>query len=261
MFYLNVFKQFYVSLYSPKDMASFRRQRMGKTILYLFLLSLLSIIPTAYYFNMIIKDGISTIQETITTEMPNFEITNGKLTVEGNKPIILNKNGFFIFMDDSGTLTANDVAAQANNGLALLSSEFVLISSGNIQSSPYSFIEGNNETISSWMNEADRLSWIFLSIILIIMYIFTTALVFLKVTIFAAFGVVFKNALARPLNYAQIWKITAYCITLPTLFFTIMDFFQATVPFRLTLSWFITFIVLFLSLKEIPKERDHQSIN
>ncbi len=256
MVYLNVFKQFYVSLYSPKDIASFRKQGMGKTILYVFLLSLLSIIPTSYHFNMIIKDGIRTIQETITTEMPDFEIKNGQLTVEGNEPVILNNNGFSIFIDDSGTLTANEVAAQTKNGLALLPSEFVLVSSGNIQSSPYSFIEGNNKTISSWISEVDQLSWIFLSIILIIFYIFTTALTFLKVTIFAVFGVVFKNALARPLNYAQIWKVTAYCITLPTLFFTIMDFFQATVPFRLSLSWFIIFILLFLTIKEVPNKQD-----
>lgn len=254
MVYLNIFKQFYVSLYSPKDIASFRNQGTGKTILYVFLLSLVSIIPTSYYFNMMIKDGINTIQETITTEMPKFEIKNGTLTVIGNQPTILNKNGFIIFIDDSGTLTRDKVADQATNGLALLKSEIVMISSGNIQSSPYSFIEGNNETISSWLEEANQLLWIFL---FFIFYIFTAALIFLKVAILAVFGMGFKNALAKPLSYTQIWKMTAYCLTLPTIFFTIMDSFQATVPFRMSLSWFIIFILLFLTLKEVPQGKDY----
>lgn len=258
MVYLNLFKQFYVSLYSPRDIASFRNQGLGKTILYVFLLSLVAIIPTSYYFNMVIKDGIGTIQETLTTEMPKFEIKNGTLTVEGNQSTVINKNGFTIFVDDTGTLTTNELADRATNGVALLKSEFVVISSGHIQSSPYSFIEGNNDTISSWLEDADQLLWIFLIIMSFIIYILIAAFTFLKVTIFSVFGLVFKNALAKPLSYAQIWKITAYCLTLPTVFFTIMDSFQATVPFRMSLSWFIIFILLFLTLKEIPQEHDDQ---
>lgn len=255
---LNIFKQLYVSLYSPKDIASFRNQGMGKTILYVFLLSLIAIIPTSYYFNMMIKDGMNTIQETLTTEMPKFEIKNGTLTVEGNQPTVLNKNGFTIYVDDSGTLTAEEVANKVTTGVAFLKSEFVMVSNGNIQSSPYSFIEGNNDTISTWIKDADQLLWVFLVIMFLIFYIFTAALTFLKVTIFAAFGMVFKNALTKPLRYVQLWKITAYCITLPTIFFTIMDAFQATVPFRMSLSLFIIFILLFLTLKEIPQDQEHQ---
>ena len=102
---MNVFKQLYVSLYSPKDMATFRNQGIGKTILFVFLLTLISIIPSSYYFNVMIKDGMNMIQETISTEMPNFEIKNGKLTVEGDQPTIINKNGFVIFVDDSGKVS------------------------------------------------------------------------------------------------------------------------------------------------------------
>lgn len=251
---MNVFKQLYVSLYSPKDMATFRNQGIGKTILFVFLLTLISIIPSSYYFNVMIKDGIHMIQETISTEMPNFEIKNGKLTVEGGQPTIINKNGFVIFVDDSGKVNPDEVSSRFTNGIALLKSEFVIISEGNVQSSPYSFIEGTNQSISLWMDEADRLLWVFLAIMMFIFYIVAAALMFLKVTIFAVFGLIIKNALAKPLRYAELWKISAYCLTLPTIFFTIMDIFQTTVPLSMTLSWFIIFILLLLTLKEVPEE-------
>lgn len=251
---MNVFKQLYVSLYSPKDMAIFRNQKIGKTILYVFLLTLVSIIPSSYYFNTMIKEGIHTIQDTITTEMPKFEINNGKLVAEGKQPTVLNKDGYTILVDDSGTISTNEVANRLTNGIALLQSELVIVSSGSIQSTPYSFIEGNNESISSYLDKADQLLWIFLFIMLIVFYIVAAALTFIKITIFAVFGMMFKNAFAKPLSYAQIWKMTAYCITLPTIFFTIMDFFQAAVPFRMSLSWLIIFLLLFLTLKEVPEK-------
>jgi hypothetical protein len=71
---------------------------------------------------------------------------------------------------------------------------------------------------------------------------------------------VFKNAFAKPLSYGQLWRIAAYCLTLPTIFFTVMDIFQATVPLSMSLSWFIIFIMLILTLKEVPQEQDHRSI-
>ena len=42
---MNIFKQLIVSLYSPKDIAKFHQQGIGKTILFVFFLTLISV-PT-----------------------------------------------------------------------------------------------------------------------------------------------------------------------------------------------------------------------
>lgn len=255
---MNVFKQFYVSLYSPKDIATFRNQGIGKTILFMLFLTFVSILPSSYYVNVMIKDGISAISETVSTEMPSFEIKNGKLTTESDQPTILNKNGFMIFVDDSGKLTAEEVGRRATNGVALLRSEFVIVSAGVVQSSPYSLmntnINANNQTISTWLKDSNQLLWIFLPLMTLMFYIFSVIFMFMKVFIFALFGMVFKNSLGRTLSYGQLWKMTTYCLVLPTVFFTIMDMFQAIVSFRITLSWFVIFIMLLLTIKEVPKD-------
>ncbi len=78
-----------------------------------------------------------------------FEIKNGTLTTEEDEPFSLNKNGYQIFVDGTGALTPEKVAAEADEAVALLKSDLVFVSGGNVQSSPYSVLEGNNQEIST----------------------------------------------------------------------------------------------------------------
>ena len=67
---MNIFKQFYKSMYSPKDIAVFRFQGIGKTILYVFFLTLLSLIPAIYYLSSSPISGVDTIQSSLKNELP-----------------------------------------------------------------------------------------------------------------------------------------------------------------------------------------------
>ncbi|MFD6442593.1 DUF1189 domain-containing protein, partial [Peribacillus sp. NPDC060186] len=240
----------WVSLYSPKDIASFQNQGIGKTILFVFLLSLVAFLPSAFYFGTMVVNGIDAMHETVSEDLPEFEIKNGTLTSESSEPFILNKNGYQIFVDGTGSLTPEDVGSKADEAVALLKSELVFVSSGNVQTSPYSLLEGNNKDISNWLDSVDSVLPIILPLLLLILYLFTACGTFIKVTILAAFGLLFKSNHGRSLAYRHLWRIGAYSITLSTIFFTIMDIFQANVPFASILSWFVTLIMMYLSIKE-----------
>lgn len=138
---LNIFKQLWVSIFSPKDIASFQNQGIGKTILYVFFISLIAFLPSAYYFGTMIVDGIDAMHETVSEDLPAFEIKNGTLTTEEDEPFSLNKNGYQIFVDGTGALTPEKVAAESDEAVALLKSDLVFVSGGNVQSSPYSVLE------------------------------------------------------------------------------------------------------------------------
>jgi hypothetical protein len=247
---LNIFKQLWVSLYSPKDIASFLKQGIGKTILYVFLLSFVSFIPSAFYFGTMVLDGIKTVQETVSEDLPEFKIKNGTLTTESTEPFSMNKNGYQIFVDGTGSLTPETVAMKSDEGVALLKTELVFVSGGNIQTSPYSILEGDNEDISKWIDSINSALPIILPLLLFTLYLFTAGGTFIKVTIVAVFGLLFKNKLGQSIAYRHLWRIAAYSITLATIFFTIMDAFQATVPFASLVSWIVTWIMLYLSIKE-----------
>lgn len=62
---MNIFKQLFKSLYSPKDIAFYRFQGIGKTILYVFFLTLLSVIPTVYYFSAAVINGLDAAQTAV----------------------------------------------------------------------------------------------------------------------------------------------------------------------------------------------------
>ncbi len=60
----------------------------------------------------------------------------------------------------------------------------------------------------------------------------------------------------RKLSYKQVWTLTAYSYTIPTVFFMIMDLLKITVPGSFPLYIAVILIVLYLAIKEIPTPKE-----
>jgi len=80
---------------------------------------------------------------------------------------------------------------------------------------------------------------------------------FIEISIFALFGLMFKNMIGKNLQYRHLWRMAAYSVTLPTIFFTIMAALQTTVLYGFLINWFASLIVLFLAIKEVPKRKQN----
>ncbi|MFE8703175.1 DUF1189 domain-containing protein [Cytobacillus sp. FJAT-54145] len=253
---MNIFKQLIKSLYSPKDIALFRFQGIGKTILYIFFLTLIAIIPNVSYFSSAIINGIEATQNTINEGIPEFEISNGELTSDQAEPITMEQDNFTIIFDSTGDITLDEL--EVSNGLALLKNDFVLVAGGNIDTYSYSLFTDmilTKKDISSLVKSMESLLPIILPILVLTIYIFTAGIKFLEVTILALFGLVLKNIMNLKLQYRHMWRMAAYSVTLPTIFFTIMAALQTPVPNGFLINWFVSTIILYLALKEIPKPK------
>jgi putative sterol carrier protein len=257
---MNIFKQLVTSIYSPKDIAKFRFQGIGKTILFVFFLTLISIIPTAYYFSSAISNGIEATKISIEDEIPEFEVKDGELFSDQNTPITIKKDGFTILFDSTGTVEKTDLE-NTDNAIALLKNHFLLIAAGDIQEFPYTMFA--NMTISkadleSFVDTVDSLVFIIISIFSLVTYIFTSGIKFIEVSVLAALGLLVKNMVGRNLAYRQLWRMAAYSVTLPTLFFTIMGLLKTNVPSGFLLNWFVGLTILYLAVKEVPapKKKD-----
>ena len=254
---MNIFKQLYKSLYSPRDIAAFRFQGIGKTILYIFLLSLISILPAAYNLTVFANEALSESIETVNNELPAFSIENGSLVSQSDQPVTVEKENLTIILDSSGTIQKSDLSEE-QNAFALLKDEFAVVTAGQTQSYAYSMFDGlnaDNQDIADFLTSLDSLKGIILSVFVIILYLFSAGLTFIKVSIFALAGLLFANMLKRKLAYRQAWRITAYAITLSTIFFTIMEMLNTFIPGSVFLDWIVTGIILYLSIKEIPKRK------
>jgi len=249
---MNIFKQLVVSLYSPKDIASFRLQKIGKTILFLSILSFIAIIPVSYYTNAAINHGLEITKSTLQNNVPEFEIKNGVLTSDANEPVTIESNDFTVIIDSTGTVTKEDIFKEENT-FALLKNEFALSIEGTKDDIQYSVLEGFHITktdVEDIVSSFDESKSTIIPIFLIFIYIFTLVSHFIKVTIIAIIGLLFKNVLQKQLTYGQIWRLSAYSITLPTLFFTIMGLLNTQVPYEFLINWAVTLVMLYLSMKE-----------
>lgn len=255
---MNIFKQFYKSIYSPRDIALFRLQGIGKTILYVFFLTFISILPTIFYLITAISSGVETARTIIKNEVPPFTVENGVLTADTDVPVTIEKDDFSFILDPTGTLTDEDVADE-ETALALLKDEFVFTSGGTTDSYHYSMIEGfyiTNTDLLEIIEMIDGVKGIMIPIISVIIFLISSAANFIEVSILALFGLALKNLTDRKLNYGQLWRMSSYSETLPTLFFTIMAAIKTPVPNSFMINWFVAIIVLYLAIREIPKPKN-----
>lgn len=255
---MNIFTQFAKSIYSPKDIALFRFQGIGKTILYVFLLTLISVIPASYYTTLAINEAVSTAKETLEAKLPYFSIEKGVLKSEIKEPLTIDNGSFTIIFDSTGAVEQEDMAGMEST-FAMLKNEAVLAAGGESNSFRYSLINDgtmSKQDIISMLSSASSSLPIFIGLIILAIYVFSSGMKFIEISILSGFGLLLKNLAGKNLQYKHLWRMAAYSITLPTLFFTIMSLLKTTVPYSFMINWFVGSMMLLLAIKEVatPKK-------
>ncbi|MCM2606106.1 DUF1189 domain-containing protein [Rossellomorea marisflavi] len=253
---MNIFKQLIKSIHSPKHIAAFRFQGIGKTILYIFLLSFLSVIPRVIELTSFSTDAINDVQDALEHNIPSFTIKDGKLESESKEPIIIEKPDMTIVFDSTGDTEAKDMVEEEKS-IAFLKDSIVVNLMGSVEWS-YSMIGAEDITKDqalSTVNMMDSLKLIFLPVAMISVYLFSSAVMFLKIMIFALIATAFATAMQKRVNYRQGFRITAYAATLSTLFFAIMELLKTPVPAAPFVDWFVITVIIYLSVKEIPQRK------
>ncbi|WP_445490397.1 DUF1189 domain-containing protein [Niallia sp. 03133] len=259
---MNIFKQFFKSIYSPRDIAAFRLQGNGKTILYLVLLSLLASIPTLYYLSKGMNDGVHSLANTIEEESLSFSINNQELHSDDKEPTFINKDDITIIIDSTGTYNADNISTSGNT-VALLKKELVISTAGQTQAFEYAnFGDVNitNDDVHSFLQTLDSMFPVIITVLAVVYFVIMLVSKTIETLILAIFGRLFSRILGRSLSYSQVWRITAYSITLPTVFFIVMDALHTTVPNGSVLNWLVGLFIIFLALKEIPVDKKPTSV-
>ncbi len=95
---MSIFTQLVKSVYSPKDMALFRFQKIGKTILYIMLLCLITTIPRTFFYGSFIQDSVTMVNQAIEKDLPDFKIENGELKADIEEPIQKEEEMLFSYL-------------------------------------------------------------------------------------------------------------------------------------------------------------------
>ncbi|WP_347549591.1 DUF1189 domain-containing protein [Pseudalkalibacillus hwajinpoensis] len=267
---MNIFKQLFYSLFSPKMMARFRFQKLGKPILYVFLLMFLTSVPVGIITAISFTNAYDELK-TYMTEVPDFTLQDGTLTSDQDKPLVREEGeGTFIF-DATGETKPDDVEAY-DSVIAFLEDRIIINENGARQEFDYSNFSTMTFTkhdVMELSKNLDSLLPIFIPLLIFVVYLLQTGLKFIGITVLATIGLLLRSMTKRKVSYKQLWVLSVYAVTIPTIFFAIMALIRTTVPFGFLVYWFVAITLLYLTLKEIPlpksrgvsNERHHEESN
>ncbi|QPA30087.1 DUF1189 domain-containing protein [Thermaerobacillus caldiproteolyticus] len=257
---MNMFIQLWKSLYSPKDIARFRFQKIGKAILYVFLLALIFTLPLTYHFTTSFLEGIRYTSSLLKNEIPAFTIENGELHSSATQPIVIDEHGLTIVFDSTGQVTKEEVE-RSGNAIGLLKHEAVLVANNQTQYYSYTMLPEitlTNQDVHTFIETLQSLLPVLVPLTFLLLYLFTSASKFVGVSVLAFIGLILRSTLDKKITYRHTWVMSAYAVTLSTVFFAIMEALQAVVPYAPFIHWFVSITVLFLAIKEIPSAKIHR---
>lgn len=257
---MNIFQQFLKSLYSPKTIARFRFQGIGKTILYIFVMMFLVSIPLAITntnsFMKLAKLGIEKLETA-----PEFQFKDDSLLMESKEPFIEAEDDFLLVIDSTNSISIEE-ANNYSTAIFLFEKELITYEYGKVNQYSYSQF-GNlslkKEDFIKLMKTLHSLLPLFIPIFLVILYLTTTALKFIGITVLATIGLVLLNIVKVRLNYKQLWVLAAYAVTLPTALLNVLEAFIPILPYTFILYWGIAIYIMYVVLSNIPKPKVQQT--
>ena len=250
--------------YSFFDFAAYKEflvQGLGKSILYIFLVTL--IFSTLSNIKIIDKfsSELSRMETIFIHNAPNFELKNGTFSIDSNEPIYYKYDGLQLIIDTSGK-TSKSVLDAYSDGIYINSNELILRQKyTTLQTLKFSNIPELNLTKMDIQNDISKSKIIFPVIILlfvpIIAFILNLISGFLiigplSLTISAVMGVKFK--------YSEVCILSFYAMTLPLLLESLLNISGIAVPEFYIVFYGVSLIYCGLAINKI-KNIDKSTLN
>ncbi|EUJ17832.1 DUF1189 domain-containing protein [Listeria aquatica] len=260
---MNIFKRFWRSIYSPKDIATFRKDKISKSITYLIVLGFLAFLPLAYYTTTTTQNVLKLSKESLQNQIPDFNVQDGKLVTKDqtadNLPISIDEGSLHIYYDASGTLDKDDIdnkIGSYESAFAFLSNGVYITAGGFSQSFSYKTlgISDKDDLLEMYASVTDVTKYV-IPLILLVLFIIMLGMLFFRVAIYGLFGYILTGFGRGGVSYRENWMIATYGITLATVFSMVMEWLQIQVPFGMEINMAVSLIVIFLAIRTIPQNK------
>jgi len=251
---MDPFSSFIQSLGNPAAYAIFRRQSLGRALLYLLLVtalfSLLSQLPVIFSFNSDYNQGLAWFK----ANTPEFVLQNGQLAVQGKMPFIskdeVNKTAVLI-VDTSGQ-TGPDVLKDYREG-ALITKDKIIYKKSAFETREYDLgayraFSFNKHQAVGFLTAARPYFYVGLLLAIVLSSLAGRLLIALFI---ALLGLPLYWAIKVHVSYGDIYKLTIYAMTGPMLLFVLFNYLRYQPPFLFSL---LTLFYLYLAGKHLPAE-------
>lgn len=225
------------SLLDIKQLTHAKKLNFGKTIFYIFLLSLLAAVPlftqVIGFYSDIQKDG-----QEITEQLPDFTIENGALVTDVTEGFIYQTDSIIFTFDPEGILSPEDVSNDMVGNflsMGLLADKLVLalpaneittaLLGSNVLSIPYDNLPGLNNQMLQSILAGEQTPW-WAIILVYVTVLFPTFINLIFIVFMAALLANFSNLFRRiPNRLMDNFKVLTFISTIPVLITTAITFF------------------------------------
>lgn len=256
---MNVFSQFIRSLHSPKHIAMFRFQGIGKTILYIFVFMLITLIPIGVMFGTSFWQMFKNFELSLELDTPDFKLTNGVLETDFEEPYITSVDDYYFILDPKSKLDSRELANEYERAIVLSERDAYFIDQATINEFRYrnfGNINVSKDELREFVRSLIGLLPILLPIFLILIYLIVTGLKFVGVSVLAVVGLLLIRFIKpNNIHYRHLWMMSAYAVTLPTTIFNLADAFSIHFSASFWLYWAIAIAMLYAALNTVPKPK------
>lgn len=251
---INFFTSIYYSMAGFSKYRYFLRNRTGKVILYLLVISLvigvISLIPEINLYNRTIDEFIANID----TKIPDFTFADGKLEVKAEMPIIIEGEGTIIIIDTSPN--AEKILDSYDTIMLITSDKIIQKNYVNKSITSLSRLQGLVMTKDSIRQVLPIMKPVGI-FVFIFLFIFFICGKFISALIVSIIGLIINSAKNTRLSYRSIFKISVYSMTLPLLLCTVLDLLPVNITYLPLLVYIIASVYVYGAINTIKKELDN----
>ena len=108
----------------------------------------------------------------------------------------------------------------------------------------------NISEVTNYMND---IKWLIYPFAFLLLFVMTTLLVFLRISIYALVGKLVLQSMKRRGEYRQIWRTSAFAITWSTIFSVLFTFTNISNTVVTMFSILITMLFIIIAISKFPK--------
>ncbi len=248
------FPKIYHSVAGFDKYRHFLRQRPGKAVVYLLLLSLIlgvaGLIPFVLDINKMLNEFIAGFDKLV----PDFTFENGKLSVEGKMPIKLGEGSSTIIIDTTGG-TDESVLDDYDSAVLITSDRMIQKTYANKQVTNFDLMQGMRIDRESVKRILPVLKSVPVIVLIFGAFFFILAK-FISALIVSLIGLIINAARGTGLPFGDIFKISVYSLTLPLLLGTLINLAGVAVPFLSLIFYLIAVVYVWGALNAIKRDME-----
>lgn len=239
-------KKFKNSLYNFSSYNVFLKQSLGKSVVYLLLLTLVLSFFGIIATSIKIHSGVTEFTTFINDELPNFEFKNGEFSCDGTMPIIYDEDGTVLIIDTSESANKNVLKDYKSSTQAFLitKNELYQQTAGSIKTTDLKDLKGLSFNKNSITDKIP--SWEVILILVVAICIPIGSFIgnlFVAYIVIGLGGLIISSILHKELKYSEVVRLGIYSLTIPLIINTLWNIIGISFPFSTRL-----FLLLYLGI-------------